>query len=61
MRSQRMRLAACIRDRWPPIEIILTSGHLNPPSDTLPARSLFFAKPYRHESVVAELRRMAKR
>lgn len=23
-----MKLAACIRDRWPPVEIILTSGHL---------------------------------
>jgi CheY-like chemotaxis protein len=23
-----MKLAACIRDRWPPVEIILTSGHV---------------------------------
>ena len=25
-----MKLAACIRDRWPPIHIILTSGHMKP-------------------------------
>lgn len=52
-----MRLAACIRDRWPPIDIILTSGKSRP--DALPDRARFFAKPYRHEEVAATMREMA--
>lgn len=54
-----MRLAACIRDRWPPIDIILTSGKARPTSDEMPERSLFFSKPYRHEQVTDALRRLA--
>jgi CheY-like chemotaxis protein len=54
-----MRLAAAIRDRWPPIEIILTSGHFNAPDVKLPVRAVFFPKPYREEQVIAEMRRMA--
>nr|WP_308422356.1 hypothetical protein [Rhizobium wenxiniae] len=26
-----MRLAALIRDRWPPVRVIITSGHTKPP------------------------------
>jgi len=40
------QLAAAIRDRWPPIEIILTSGNLRPAADLLPARTVFLSKPY---------------
>jgi len=54
-----MRLAAAIRDRWPPIEIILTSGYATPDADSLPARSVFFPKPYVAEKVVEVMHRMA--
>lgn len=54
-----MRLAAIIRDRWPPIEIILVSGHVNAPDVTLPPRSIFFSKPYRESEVVAAMKRFA--
>jgi CheY-like chemotaxis protein len=54
-----MLLAAAVRDRWPPIEIILTSGHFNPKGLTLPERSVFFAKPYDITKVTATLQRMA--
>ncbi|WP_407523819.1 response regulator [Methylobacterium oryzisoli] len=54
-----MRLAACIRERWPPIEIILTSGYHEAKDVVLPTRGVFFAKPYRHKDVVATLHRMA--
>jgi CheY-like chemotaxis protein len=53
-----MRLAACIRDRWPPIEIILTSGQPRPSAEHMPERSVFFAKPYRHEQLVRKMREM---
>jgi CheY-like chemotaxis protein len=54
-----MRLAACIRDRWPPIMIILTSGNHVARDLTLPDNSLFFAKPYRERDVVAAFQRFA--
>ena len=54
-----MRLAALVRDRWPPIEIILTSGNVDARDVVLPARGLFFAKPYSHPVVVAAMRKFA--
>ncbi len=54
-----MKLAASIRDRWPPIHIILTSGHAKPLPAELPEGSVFFAKPYRQDRVMEAMRRMA--
>jgi DNA-binding NtrC family response regulator len=51
-----MKLAAAVRGRWPPIEIILTSGHHRIPHGDLPARSIFIPKPYAAELIVATLR-----
>jgi len=47
-----LRLAAAIRSRWPPIEIIVTSGKLSPSATDMPPRGLFLAKPYRSEALV---------
>ena len=41
-----VRLAAVVRDRWPPIELLLTSGHLRVNGNDLPPRSYFLPKPY---------------
>ncbi|MET0314651.1 MAG: response regulator [Hansschlegelia sp.] len=54
-----LKLAALIRDRWPPIEIIVTSGHVKLTDLRLPPRSVFFSKPYRQEQVVAQMRKFA--
>lgn len=54
-----LRLAAMIRDRWPPIEIVLTSGKVAPDTSSLPARCLFYSKPYRPRQVIEALRRFA--
>jgi CheY-like chemotaxis protein len=54
-----IRLAAVIRNRWPPIHIILTSGHLDAKSVDLPVDSVFFPKPYEERRVIREMRRMA--
>ena len=40
-----IKLAACVRDRWPPIEIVLTSGHFAGKDVELPERGLFFPSP----------------
>ena len=56
-----MKLAAAVRDRWPPIEIIIVSGHRRHIDLTLemPARCVFFSKPYDVEVVTATLHAMA--
>lgn len=41
-----LELAACIRDRWPKISIIITSGRILARDVGLPAGDIFLAKPY---------------
>ena len=50
-----LKLARAIRDRWPPIELILTSGHFHLNDGDLPARGRFFPKPYRDEQIISAL------
>lgn len=54
-----MKLAAAIRDRWPPIEIIITSGRRSLRPEELPARGVFFSKPYKRHEVTAAMLRFA--
>lgn len=54
-----MELARAVRDRWPPIGIIIVSGLKRSVDDDLPARAVFFPKPYDVDAVTAELNRMA--
>ena len=51
-----LKLAAAVRDRWPPINIILTTGMKAPHADNMPARSLFVEKPYRNAQVLEAFR-----
>jgi CheY-like chemotaxis protein len=53
-----VRLAKAIRDRWPPIELILTSGKVRLPSKWLPERGHFLPKPYQPETLVTAIRSM---
>ena len=53
-----MRLAAMVRDRWPPIEIIIVSGHVKLGKDDMPARSVIYSKPYDAAKIAAQLHRM---
>ena len=41
-----LKLAAHVRDRWPPIKLIVTSGHLSLEESGLPQGGRFFRKPY---------------
>lgn len=53
-----IRLAGAVRDRWPPIKLVVVSGHMY--SDPqLPDGARFFRKPYSSEQIVATLREMA--
>ncbi|GAB6854757.1 response regulator [Asaia astilbis] len=50
-----LRLAALVRDRWPPIEIIVTSGRGIPQLKTIPARAMFLPKPLSEQRVIEAL------
>jgi CheY-like chemotaxis protein len=41
-----LKLAAAVRDRWPPIKIVVTSGQVGVKPGDLPAEGRFFPKPY---------------
>jgi CheY-like chemotaxis protein len=53
-----MKLAAAIRDRWPPIEIIIVSGRRQPRPEDMPQRGVFFAKPYKRHEIAEMMRKM---
>ena len=39
-------LAAIVRDRWPPIALLVASGKLRPGSSDMPSGARFISKPY---------------
>ena len=53
-----IRLAAAVRYRWPPIKLVVASGHVTGESE-LPPGTHFFRKPYVAEKVVATLHELA--
>lgn len=52
-------LAAAVRERWPAMSIILTSGHLYRSDLDMPASVPFLQKPYRAGALIAELARLS--
>lgn len=50
-----LRLAAAVRERWPPVVIIVTSGRIQPATAELPADTVFLAKPYDATAMSAAL------
>jgi CheY-like chemotaxis protein len=51
-----LKLAHAVRDRWPPVKILVVSGHARPWQADLPSNSRFVGKPYRAAAMVEELR-----
>lgn len=54
-----LALAFAVRDRWPPVQIIVTSGFARLAKMDLPTGGLFVPKPYQHETVTQLARQMA--
>ena len=46
-----LKLAKAIRDRWPLVKLIITSGLVNPKAADVPSGGKFIAKPYRPEQI----------
>lgn len=51
-------LAVAVRRRWPPVKIIVTSGHRHIRNEDLPVTGRFVGKPYDGQLVAASLREM---
>lgn len=56
-----LKLAAAVRDRWPPIRIVVASGLRKINMDALPDASCFFSKPYDVNEIAAAMRSMVQR
>ncbi|HTN62353.1 MAG TPA: response regulator [Devosia sp.] len=52
------KLSAAVRNRWPPVRVIVTSGHRRAGTTDLPAGSLFLSRPYQHNAVVSSMREL---
>jgi CheY-like chemotaxis protein len=53
-----IRLAAAVRDRWPPVKIIATSGQFKPQDGDLPTGGRFVPKPYSQMQITEMLRQL---
>lgn len=53
-----VRLAAYIRDRWPPMKVVIVSGYRQVSSAQIPADSRFFSKPLDPRRVIGAMHEM---
>src|SRR6202051_4522985 len=51
-----LKLAHAVRERWPPVKILVVSGKVRLQPSELPSNSCFVGKPYQTAAMVAELR-----
>ena len=51
-----IKLAHAVRDRWPPIKILVVSGQQRLQFSDLPSNSYFHEKPYQASALVNEIR-----
>jgi CheY-like chemotaxis protein len=55
-----LKLAHAVRNRWPPIKIIGTSGHHLVSKNDLPEGGRFFAKPYDSTQITNAIRELTR-
>ncbi|KFC69279.1 Response regulator receiver protein [Bosea sp. LC85] len=51
-----LRLVELVREKWPPVELIVTSGHVQIDPQKLPERARFFRKPYSDGEILKTLK-----
>lgn len=54
-----LKLARAVRDRWPPVTIMVTSGRVKVGKEDMPENGLFFSKPYPPDSIIKALNEIA--
>jgi CheY-like chemotaxis protein len=55
-----LKLAAYVRDRWPPVVIIIASGAAGLDSTTFPEGASFFPKPYLARQITTTLHHISQ-
>lgn len=53
-----LKLAAYVRNRWPPVHLIIASGKHRPRLDEMPTESVFLPKPYLPNDVIDAIQRV---
>ncbi|HSH95034.1 MAG TPA: response regulator [Roseimicrobium sp.] len=53
-----LELATIARKRWPPVRIVLTSGHYKVQAGDLPEGARFFSKPYQPAQIIDAVREL---
>ena len=53
-----LKLAWFVRERWPPVKIVVTSGHFTVRDGDLPKDGVFLPKPYTPTKIVHTLREL---
>jgi two-component system, response regulator PdtaR len=53
-----LRLARVVRNRWPPVALVVASGRTNVPESDLPTGGRFLSKPYGPREVGAALQQL---
>jgi two-component system, response regulator PdtaR len=53
-----LKLAHFVRDRWPPVKVVATSGHARITDSDLPDGVRFVPKPYSAAEIIATLREL---
>lgn len=56
-----LKLSAAVRDRWPPVRIVVTSGHRVVDIADMPDGSVFFSKPYEGADIVYSFKELLVR
>jgi two-component SAPR family response regulator len=55
-----VKLAHYVRERWPPVKIIVTSGFKHVTPEQLPKGSIFLSKPYQGEQLRRQIEVLIK-
>ena len=53
-----LKLSHAVRDRWPPVKIIVTSGKTTGKDLTLPSAGFFMPKPYLSSRLIKQIQTM---
>jgi two-component system, response regulator PdtaR len=56
-----LKLARVVREKWPPVELIVTSGRRILGAEEMPARGTFLGKPYTAKQVVDAVKNFIER
>lgn len=54
-----LKLMHAVRERWPPVILILSSGRVSPTAEEMPSDTVFLPKPYREDDILAVLAKAA--